>query len=255
MIVTQCRWCVFAEYSNDQPTERACKLDRVERFEEQGKVVGVENQDGQPNPKFLQINALCNACTLESNPILKGVPRSKWKETVLSHVGVRLSFIIRAYSGTTESDIRVSLDSIASQSIEPASVLVVLDGSSVDLPTTYSLLQKYNFKWEIVVVGEYEESDSYAYPSPGLRALDIAVGKLDPKQTQFYTTADSGYEWNADFIENLNNLINYEMKPVIYLKGDEKGGEVITLILHKHDDVCGNVAEPIGQKLSRIYHA
>lgn len=218
---TICRHCVFAKWQGDEQV--GCKLDRIDKLEENGaEIVGID-EDGVKY--FAILKRFCNACRTEDS--FKDVAKKHYAGKVYSEIRPRIDYIIR---GETSSlgEIMNTAQSILKQLPKSLTVIVGEGIKSADILSKF-----FKNKFPIYVIKSYSDKS---------RPVDEAFKKF---KGQFYCEVDGGFVLEDDFAQKIHDYLNKEMKRFILIEDDNF--RVYISMLHKN--LMGNRDYSLAQKI------
>lgn len=195
---TPCRQCVFADFR--EKTQVGCKLNRLERFQEQDPNCIVPAEDG--DLEFFVVNGrLCNAYR-NVNSRWAGEHQADSLVAIVDELKVRLSVIVML-KGKTEEQITATAQSLLDQKLQPNQVLFVSEPGGVKAARLHALLFTLignKLTWRIQNVLKEMSRE---------KVVDEAVGAVT---SPFYSIFDAGYVIPPSFIDDVNQSLNYRLE-------------------------------------------
>lgn len=207
-IKTSCVGCVFLKETN-------CKLGRYEKFKSNGATIELENGFPLVNGRF------CSAKRPE-----------KWME---GKSKVNLPLIIRAellvnyeaiihLEHLNPEELQKTLDSLANQLVKPKTICINSASQDIHYSQLIKQLQKLSLPFRV---------DRVTKGTHYLEAIDVSVSKA---QTDYYFLIESGAEVDSEYVANIDEAINVEMKRFLVVTGEGKIGSFVNTQLHKNLD-------------------
>jgi len=236
-INTCCKNCVFAIYNESGKTQVSCKLGRIEKF---GSDV-LECMDA--DKEFYVVNRVCNAFRDVESQFAKD-NKDNLCEAVLNEEKAKVAVIIYLDKGSTKEKLAATCKSLVGQKHLPFYVCVFDNKSSLkpsEIHSTIWSVFENKFSWRIGA-----SADEVAKG----KAIDIAVDMLPSKDNKptgeyamYYALFNAGFTIPDDFIFNISNLLNVEMKRFVFCSPIDTDNNGVICHILAHKEFGGNSSE------------
>lgn len=206
-VITRCNDCIFRASLND--IQDGCKVGRLQQF----KSIGTDTEWDNTTNSFI-IKRVCNMKRLE-----------KWAEnkvdivkSVLAETILKVDFILIVPNHIKYQAVAAytckTLKQCINQTIKPSSVIIVTSNEDVD--------KNLKMFWQDVIVDTMKDSGvkyqmvrEVGASRPLNSMIDDAVKKC---KGQYYAAVESGDKIEPDVIERMNDMINNQLKRIIYIQ-------------------------------------
>jgi len=232
---TICRDCAFAVY--DEETQTGCSIGKIDKFEKQGAEI-IEVYD-ETNKEFYVIKGRVCVSWRGSDWKEKNKGRDDWAEIVAKETMVRMDAIIYMSKDTTLADVEKTVLSLKNNTIKPAQLTLVNNGSEIDRPTLARICNASEFKWRVENIQEEDASR--------MRGIDIAIKKVNANDYNYYCIFDAGKKVPTNFISDINSSLNDDLNRFLALRSDDGNGDVGQILMHKR--IGGNRDKPFLDKI------
>ena len=233
-VKSSCQNCVFAFTKGHGPvdgeTQTGCRLGRIEKFRERG--TSVELKYDKWGSGFFIINRFCSAN--RNREWAAGLSEEQQERKVREEVALAAHVYVPVWSPTMD-EIKTTLDSLTHQKPKPAAVEILVKGDKRPGKLILWLQHAYpDLNWKVTVL-----TDEEATPDA---AIDSAVPRCE---SMFYAVFNSGVAAPADFLQELDRLVNDELYAFALIPGDTEGnGRVVLKDMHLQlggNEVCDMV--------------
>lgn len=226
---TACRYCVFARYENDKQV--GCDLDKLSLYEQAGIEI---NTVYDAEKEFKIVNG--RFCLFYRNEeVMKGVPKSLYKETVTNQVSIPYHAIIFVEENTTLNDIKNTIKKLLGMK-KPRMITVVNkqypfyaeDPNKYIKPTQIlSLLEDLvNIRYSLRNIYDKDMSDR--------DIIDLVYDGTKQLNIHSYITFRAGFDIPQNFIESFEECIFTKMQTVCFVKPyDDLNGMIVATIAHR----------------------
>jgi hypothetical protein len=205
-IHTCCKDCVFSQYEGI--TQLDCSLGKIDKFErldipiieaydDEKEFYIIENRKCQfyRNKQWMLQNIDVGDAPNTINFLVK-------KETQISP-----DILILVETNTSLEDIKTTVLSIKNSTIKPLSIIFTFEKNIEKLHLSI-------FQW---IKHNVEIPYSYEYVHIEDNKINFGVRRVK----LFYICLEAGKELKEKYIENINNRINNEMWPILYIRAEE----------------------------------
>lgn len=230
-IKTICRDCIWATWDGDQQED--CKLDRLDKLEQNGARLVPEESNGKLYLAIL--DRFCNACHNEES--FRDVPRRKRREHLDNLIGIKVEVLIIAEAGTAFADVGDTINNIRALNHAPKVITLVTPDTELALDTA-GIFRESDFAWRVVVT--QQECVTYDYDSL------VTEGARESKQT-YILALRAGASLDAEYLTNVNKAINIQMLRFVALRPEPLFAQTALF-----NTLKGNVGMPFIDKLQGI---
>ncbi len=232
-ISTICRDCLLAVWGPNG-VQVDCELHRLEKFKERG--VNVELVED----KYFKIHdRVCTTCVKTTSTEMSV---EEVKEKVMEMIKLNMAMLCVVQPNSTLDLVKKTVESFINQTPKPSSIFILLPEEAQRREVYVDIMRKLNppIKWTVMKPAD---------ECMGLSELiDEAVLSATGK---FYTICSSGYEYPANWMKNVNNAINTELKTFLCVLPDKDGNAPIVLC-NVHTEFGGNLEESIIEKIKNV---